>query len=184
MENASETNPSSPPGTSAEKHGYVIGRCLHWLGWWAAHSLVFLAVFTLVSVCLFFLFVEHEGLTTADVAILGCLFCSPPSFIFGVLSSLYTHGNYRLVLHRIHVITRVEHWLVIWALFTFGFVLIGGVLGAVVFLLIGALTHPELELTYRLSKGFLNGAFYFGIWAGGLGIVLCVIRAHREGRFS
>ena len=74
-------------------------------------------------------------------------------------------------------------WVGWWALFSLSFVLAGGLMGAVLFLWMGALTHPELEVGYRMSKGFLNGAHYFGIWAGGLGIVLCWIKAHREGRF-
>lgn len=77
----------------------------------------------------------------------------------------------------------VFHWIGWWAIFTFSFILAGGIIGGGIFLTIGLLTHPELETSYRLSKGFLNGAEYFGVWAGGMGIVLCWIKAHREGRF-
>ncbi|QYY36846.1 hypothetical protein [Ruficoccus sp. ZRK36] len=77
----------------------------------------------------------------------------------------------------------VLHWLGWWAIFTFSFILSGGLLGGMVYLVAGFLGNPEHELSYRLSKGFLNGAEYFGIWAGGLSIVLCWIKAHREGRF-
>jgi hypothetical protein len=75
------------------------------------------------------------------------------------------------------------HWLGWWVIFTFSFVLAGGLIGGLLYLGVGGVLHPEHELGYRLSKGFLNGAEYFGVWAGGLGIVLCWIKAHREGRF-
>lgn len=76
------------------------------------------------------------------------------------------------------------HWLGWWVIFTFGFILIGGLLGSLLYLVLGFWLLPEGDLAYRLSKGFTNGGFYFMIWAGGLGIVLCVVKAHREGRFT
>mgnify|MGYP004052492731 CR=1 FL=1 len=75
----------------------------------------------------------------------------------------------------------ILHFIGWWFIYTFGFVLIGAVLGAMIFAVVGALTHPELELGYRVSKGVLDGAMYFGVWAGGLGMVLCARKAHKEG---
>ncbi len=83
-----------------------------------------------------------------------------------------------------HFVLAVLQWFGWWVLYTFGFVLIGAVAGVILFVVVGAFTHPELELSYRASKGVLDGAMYFGVWAGGLGIVLCARRAHKQGYFS
>lgn len=74
----------------------------------------------------------------------------------------------------------VAHWAGCFLLYFSTTLLLGGLIGALLYLLVGSVTHPELPLGYRLSKGFLNGMFYAGVWATGLSIVLCVMRAHRE----
>jgi len=56
----------------------------------------------------------------------------------------------------------------------------GAVIGAITFSLLGALTHPHLDLAYRAAKGVLNGAKLAGVWAGAIGIVLCFMQGHRR----
>lgn len=58
--------------------------------------------------------------------------------------------------------------------------LIGGLVGAFLFLSIGALTHPERPVSLRVSQGFVDGFLYAGVWAFGLSLVLCVMRWHKE----
>lgn len=36
------------------------------------------------------------------------------------------------------------------------------------------------DYTYLAALGFLHGLKYGSVWAGGLAIVLCAMRAHRE----
>ena len=61
-------------------------------------------------------------------------------------------------------------------------IFIGAVLGAVSFALVGALTNPDLDLSYRLAKGVINGAQLAGVWATGIAIVLCFIQGRRRNR--
>lgn len=73
------------------------------------------------------------------------------------------------------------HWAGCFFLYLGAIILAGGLLGATAYLILGAITHPELAVSYRLSKGFLNGCYYAGVWAGGLAMVLCVMRGWRRG---
>ncbi|MGE9297045.1 MAG: hypothetical protein ACQKBV_12230 [Puniceicoccales bacterium] len=59
-------------------------------------------------------------------------------------------------------------------------VFIGAVVGAILFATVGALTHPHLEMSYRLAKGVLNGAKLAGIWVGAISISLCFMQGHRN----
>lgn len=80
------------------------------------------------------------------------------------------------------IIALVFHWLGAFLLYLSATLLLGGVIGAGLFLSIGALTHPDVPVVDRLSRGFYDGFLYAGVWAGGLAIVLCVMRGHREHR--
>lgn len=77
---------------------------------------------------------------------------------------------------------RCLHWLGCFVLYVGATLLLGGLVGMALYAVVGWVTHPELALDYRLAKGFLNGVFYAGVWATGIGLVLCVMRAHRERR--
>ncbi|WOO42381.1 hypothetical protein [Rubellicoccus peritrichatus] len=74
----------------------------------------------------------------------------------------------------------IAHWLGCFLLYLSAILLAGGLIGTFLYVTIGSLTHPDLSLSYRLSKGFTNGFFYAGVWATGLSIVFCVMRAHKE----
>ncbi len=79
-----------------------------------------------------------------------------------------------------HIVERSFHFLGCFVLYLSATLLIGGLVGAFLFLTIGALTHPEAPVLDRLSRGFYDGVLYAGVWAIGLSIVLCVMRGHRE----
>lgn len=79
-----------------------------------------------------------------------------------------------------HLVKRLGHWLGYFLFYLSTTLLIGGLVGALLYAGVGALTHPQIPFDLRLSKGFINGFFYAGVWATGLSIVLCVMRAHRE----
>lgn len=72
------------------------------------------------------------------------------------------------------------HWLGAFTLYLSATLLLGGLIGALLFLIVGAITHGDIPVVQRLSHGFVDGFLYAGIWAIGLAIVLCVMRGHRE----
>lgn len=57
---------------------------------------------------------------------------------------------------------------------------IGALIGALLFAGVGALSHPQLDILRRIEMGLADGFFYAGVWAGGLAIVLCFMRAHKR----
>jgi hypothetical protein len=75
---------------------------------------------------------------------------------------------------------RIGHWLGSWFYFVSIILLIGTVVGALLHGLIGLLIFESPHVPYLLARGAQNGFFYSGVWAGGLGIVLCFVRGHRE----
>lgn len=58
-------------------------------------------------------------------------------------------------------------------------VVTGALLGAFLFATLGALTHPDLDILRRIEYGLMDGFYYFGMWSGGVAIVVCFMRAHR-----
>lgn len=74
---------------------------------------------------------------------------------------------------------KVCYWAGWFCLYVLMMLAIGAVLGGILFVTIGAFSHPQLAWSERLRMGASDGAFYFGVWAGGMSIVLCFIRGHR-----
>lgn len=68
-------------------------------------------------------------------------------------------------------------WLYVYICVT---VVTGALVGAFLFVAVGALTHPEMDVLRRAEMGLTDGFYYAGMWSGGLAIVLCVMRAHRR----
>lgn len=79
---------------------------------------------------------------------------------------------------------RIFHWLGSWVYFVSIVLLIGTVVGSLLHLLIGSLIFESPNPKYLLAIGAQNGFFYSGVWAGGLGLVLCFVRGHRENKRS
>ncbi len=80
------------------------------------------------------------------------------------------------------IIHKTLYWLGWFFAFVVLFMLGGGLIGGTVFVTVGWLSHPELNWTYRWGQGFLHGVMYFGIWSGGMGIVLCFIKGYNLNR--
>ena len=77
-------------------------------------------------------------------------------------------------------IANVFYWLGWFIAFVVSIIATGAVLGCILFLTIGALTHPDIVLSERALSGLLDGGRYAGLWAGGLAIVLCFMKGHRR----
>lgn len=72
------------------------------------------------------------------------------------------------------------YWLASFFAYFVTIIFIGAVLGAISFALVGALTNPGLDLSYRLAKGVINGAQLAGVWATGVALVLCFVQGKRR----
>ena len=64
--------------------------------------------------------------------------------------------------------------------YVFIILFIGTLVGTTSHLAIGWLIFDRPDPQFLLARGALNGFFYSGIWAGGISIVLCFMRGHRE----
>lgn len=80
------------------------------------------------------------------------------------------------------LILRPFYWLWWFIAYTIIILEIGAIAGALLFATIGALTHPQMDIILRAEMGLADGFLYAGVWAGGIAIVLCFMRAHRLNR--
>ena len=71
-------------------------------------------------------------------------------------------------------------WLFTWIYFVLVTCFVGAVLGVLTHVLLGPLFVDQPDYGFLAAFGFMNGLKYGGVWAGGLAIVLCVIRARKE----
>lgn len=71
-------------------------------------------------------------------------------------------------------------WLFIWVYYVLVTCFIGAILGVLTHACFGLLFMEEPDYGYLAAFGFQNGLRYGSVWAGGLAIVLCVMRARRE----
>lgn len=82
------------------------------------------------------------------------------------------------------LIVRLFLSVVYWAWWLFVYIavvlVVGSAIGALLFATVGALTHPQVDVMRRIEVGLQDGFLYAGLWAGGLAIVLCVMRAYRQ----
>lgn len=56
----------------------------------------------------------------------------------------------------------------------------GVVLGSVAFVIVGQMLPKDYETLFLLKKGAWVGFRYAGIWAGGVSIVLCIMRFKKK----
>lgn len=61
-----------------------------------------------------------------------------------------------------------------------GIVACGGIIGGVIYVTLGVLSHPDLHWAERLLFGLRDGGQYAGVWAGGLSIVMCVMKGYKQ----
>ncbi|NCG09257.1 MAG: hypothetical protein GWO81_06780 [Verrucomicrobia bacterium] len=78
------------------------------------------------------------------------------------------------------ILKGIFRWLIDWLYFVSCICFIGASLGVVSHLAFGLCFMDAPDYTYLAALGFLHGLKYSSLWAGGLAIVLCVMRAHRE----
>jgi len=77
-------------------------------------------------------------------------------------------------------LSTVFHWIGCLCYYVFVILLMGTLIGALSHLAIGWLIIDRPDPIFFLARGALNGFYYSGIWAGGVSIVLCFMRGHRE----
>lgn len=75
---------------------------------------------------------------------------------------------------------QIIRWLLTWLYFVLIICFTGALIGVVTHLLFGRLFMDAPDYGYQAAFGFSNGVRYGGVWAGGLAIVLCVMRARKE----
>lgn len=78
------------------------------------------------------------------------------------------------------ILLGIFKWLFTWFYFVAVICFIGAMLGVLSHVLLGPLFVDEVDFGYLAAFGFVNGFKYGSVWAGGLSIVLCVMRARKE----
>ncbi|HSH08805.1 MAG TPA: hypothetical protein VK995_00340, partial [Oceanipulchritudo sp.] len=72
----------------------------------------------------------------------------------------------------------VIRWLLLWLLLVIAICLAGAVVGAVVFPIAGRLLSMELTIPEMILNGLKDGGFLALIWAPGISLVVCIMRAY------
>ncbi|MFL2832522.1 MAG: hypothetical protein ACJ0BK_02785 [Coraliomargaritaceae bacterium] len=80
----------------------------------------------------------------------------------------------------LNIIRKIIRWFFTWLYFVLIICLAGAVIGVVSHLLFGLIFMDMPDYERQSALGFSNGLRYGGVWAGGLSIVFCVIRARKE----
>lgn len=80
----------------------------------------------------------------------------------------------------LNILGQIIRWLFIWLYFVLIICFAGALMGVVTHLLFGLIFMDAPDYGYQAIFGFSNGLRYGGVWAGGLAIVLCVMRARKE----
>jgi hypothetical protein len=73
-----------------------------------------------------------------------------------------------------------SHWSLYFVVWVAGLVLLGSVLGAILFPLGGLLLNAERSSAALMARGAHFGSFYFLIWAPGVALCAAVMRAYRR----
>ena len=77
-------------------------------------------------------------------------------------------------------IAMAGHWIGSWIFYVCVVCAIGAGLGVLSHVAVGTVFLDGYELSYLAAFGFLNGLKYGSVWAGGVALVLCFIKGHRE----
>lgn len=80
----------------------------------------------------------------------------------------------------LNILSSVLRWLFTWIYYVAIICFVGAILGVLTHVVLGPLFVEQVDFGYLAAFGFMNGLKYGGVWAGGLAIVLCVIRARQE----
>jgi hypothetical protein len=79
----------------------------------------------------------------------------------------------------LRLIGQIFTWLLTWLYYVLIICIVGAMLGVVTHILFGWIFVGSPDYRYLASFGFSNGIRYGAVWAGGLAIVLCVMRARK-----
>lgn len=74
----------------------------------------------------------------------------------------------------------ILRWFMDWLYFVCLVCFSGATLGVLSHVLFGLFFVDSPDYAHLAALGFLHGLKYSSLWAGGLAIVLCAMRAHRE----
>jgi hypothetical protein len=75
---------------------------------------------------------------------------------------------------------QIIRWFLTWLYYVLVICFLGAILGVITHLAFGLLFMEDPDFAFQATFGFSNGIRYGGVWAGGLAIVLCVMRARKE----
>jgi hypothetical protein len=75
---------------------------------------------------------------------------------------------------------QASHWTVYFSAWILGLVIVGTILGAILFPLGGLLLDAERSSLTLLVRGARFGSFYFLIWAPAIALSASVMRAYRR----
>lgn len=78
------------------------------------------------------------------------------------------------------LVKNVLLWLVTWLYYVAIICFAGALLGVLTHVVLGPFFIDQLDFGFLAAFGFMNGLKYGSVWAGGLAIVLCVMRARKE----
>lgn len=78
------------------------------------------------------------------------------------------------------ILGQIIRWLLTWLYFVLLICFIGAMCGVVSHIFFGLFFLDAPDFGFLAAFGFSNGLRYGGVWAGGMAIVLCVIRARKE----
>lgn len=84
------------------------------------------------------------------------------------------------LIQMLNILSSVLRWLFTWIYYVAIICFVGAVFGILTHLVLGPLFVDQPDFGYLAAFGFMNGFNYGGVWAGGLAIVLCVMRARKE----
>lgn len=78
------------------------------------------------------------------------------------------------------ILTGIPRWIGAWIYYICLICFAGSMVGLLSHLLFALLVVEQPDHGYYASLGLLHGLKYGGVWAGGLSIVICVMRARKE----
>lgn len=74
----------------------------------------------------------------------------------------------------------ISAWLFTWLYFVLVVCFVGAMLGVLTHVLFGPIFVDQPDFSFLAAFGFMNGLKYGSVWAGGLAIVFCFMRARKE----
>ena len=81
---------------------------------------------------------------------------------------------------RTSLARKSAYWFSVWFVLTAALMLFGVGLGSLIWMVVGTLAHSERTLGTLALDGADIGMQFTRVWAGGLAIVLCFIKAHEK----